>query len=178
MARLVAKPSFIGLRKGCLSLGGTTRNVTKSPDVCPRLFRGRVARGRQRATHTAARPWDRRAWRASALVPAASSEEACLVCNGSDIFLVKRFLNPVCPWWSCWEERGRRFHAGLLHRGSLISASSSNSPILVLGLFDCRIRLPLSARLVIGIEEDGFRSRHDIENYIGRATGPYCSPAV
>src|ERR1700688_4150259 len=25
--------------------GGTVRNVAKSPDVCPRLFRGRVARG-------------------------------------------------------------------------------------------------------------------------------------
>ena len=43
--------------------GGTPTNVTKSPDVCPRLFRGRVARGLQRAIHTAVRPWDRRAWR-------------------------------------------------------------------------------------------------------------------
>src|SRR6267378_1517880 len=41
----------------------TAGNVTKSPDVCPRLFRGRVARDLRRAIHTAAPRWDRRAWR-------------------------------------------------------------------------------------------------------------------
>jgi hypothetical protein len=67
--RYVNASAFVGtdptgeLIPVCLSLGGTARNVTKSPDVCPRLFRGRVARDLQRAIHTAARPWDRRAWR-------------------------------------------------------------------------------------------------------------------